>query len=130
MASHGFTVSRHHLGLETAWRAEFEHAPERGGRIIGLQSEMDALPGLGHACGHNLIAITGVAVALGLKSAMQHFDIPGKIILLGTPGQQTVDLSLSTIFLICSWLVAEEHGGGKIKLLEKGAYEEMDVCLM
>ncbi|KAI0769231.1 hypothetical protein BC629DRAFT_1534680 [Irpex lacteus] len=108
MEAHGFTVTRHHLGIETAWRAEFAHG--HGGRIIGLQSEMDALPNLGHACGHNLIAITGVAIALGLRAAMLQHDIPGKIILLGTP--------------------AEEHEGGKIKLLEKGAYKEMDVCLM
>ncbi|KAG8690228.1 hypothetical protein FRC11_013054 [Ceratobasidium sp. 423] len=46
---------------------------------------MDALPGIGHACGHNLIAIVGVASALGLKSAMEKHNIPGKIILLGTP---------------------------------------------
>ncbi len=84
METHGFTVTRHHLGIETAWRAEFSHG--HGGRIIGLQSEMDALPNLGHACGHNLIAITGVAIALGLRAAMLQHDIPGKIILLGTPG--------------------------------------------
>ncbi|KAI0091480.1 hypothetical protein BDY19DRAFT_930672 [Irpex rosettiformis] len=109
MESHGFVVTRHHLGIETAWKAEFSHG-HHNGRIIGLQSEMDALPHLGHACGHNLIAITGVAIALGLQAAMQQHNISGKVILLGTP--------------------AEEHGGGKIKLLEKGAYKEMDVCLM
>jgi hypothetical protein len=54
--------------------------------VIGLQSEMDALPNLGHACGHNLIAITGVAIAIALKTAMLEFEIAGKIILLGTPG--------------------------------------------
>ena len=89
MEVHGFTVTKHYLDKEidctTAWRAEYTHG--HGGRVIGLQSEMDALPKIGHACGHNLIAISGVAVALGLKVALEKYDIPGKIILLGTPGQ-------------------------------------------
>jgi metal-dependent amidase/aminoacylase/carboxypeptidase family protein len=47
---------------------------------------MDALPGIGHACGHNLIGMAGVAMACALKAAMEKHDIPGKIVLLGTPG--------------------------------------------
>jgi metal-dependent amidase/aminoacylase/carboxypeptidase family protein len=47
---------------------------------------MDALPNIGHACGHNLIAISGVAVACAIKYALQKFDIPGTVELLGTPG--------------------------------------------
>lgn len=59
----------------------------RGGRTIGINSEMDALPAMGHACGHNLIAISGVGVALGLKAALQaRKTVAGKIVLLGTPG--------------------------------------------
>ena len=45
-----------------------------------------ALPGIGHACGHNLIAICGVGVALSIRDALIKFDIPGKVVLLGTPG--------------------------------------------
>ena len=71
---------------------------------------MDALPGIGHACGHNLIAIAGVAVAIAVKSALEKFDISGSVVLLGTP--------------------AEEGGSGKAILLERGAYEGMDACLM
>ncbi|TFY63348.1 hypothetical protein EVJ58_g3313 [Rhodofomes roseus] len=71
---------------------------------------MDALPGVGHACGHNLIAIAGVAVALAIGAVLEQFDIPGTVILLGTP--------------------AEEGGGGKTMLLEKGAYEGMVACVM
>ncbi|KAG5636875.1 hypothetical protein H0H81_006536 [Sphagnurus paluster] len=55
MAKHGFEVEKHYH-LETAWRATFTHG--EGGRTIGVNSEMDALPGVGHACGHNLIAIS------------------------------------------------------------------------
>ncbi|KAI0722357.1 amidohydrolase [Cerioporus squamosus] len=121
MASHGFKVTPHYLGLDTAWRAEFTHsssdmhrknkARSKGmTRVIGVNSEMDALPGIGHACGHNLIAMSGVAVALAIKAALQKHDVPGTILLLGTP--------------------AEEAGGGKITLLERGAYKEMDACIM
>ncbi|KAL4244405.1 peptidase M20A family protein [Abortiporus biennis] len=108
IAKRGFTVTKHYLGLKTAWKAEFSHGKD--GRVIGVNSEMDALPGLGHACGHNLIAISGVAIAIALKAALISHDIPGRIILLGTP--------------------AEETGGGKIQLLERGAYKDMDACIM
>ncbi|ETW77278.1 hypothetical protein HETIRDRAFT_479883 [Heterobasidion irregulare TC 32-1] len=107
MGARGWAVERHYF-LDTAWAATFVHGA--GGRVLGVNSEMDALPGIGHACGHNLIAIAGVAVACGVKAAMLKHDIPGKVVLLGTP--------------------AEEGGAGKAILLEKGAYREMDACLM
>ncbi|KAI0325726.1 hypothetical protein GY45DRAFT_1260351 [Cubamyces sp. BRFM 1775] len=107
MEKQGFEVSRHYL-LETAWIARYTRGS--GGRTLGVNSEMDALPGIGHACGHNLIAIAGVAVACGVKAALDKFDIAGNVVLLGTPG--------------------EEGGAGKAILLEKGAYEGIDACLM
>ncbi|KAM5545746.1 hypothetical protein V8D89_000784 [Ganoderma adspersum] len=119
MASHGFSVTPHYLGLTTAWRAEFtHHVSEKHGktkrqssaRVIGVNSEMDALPNIGHACGHNLIAMSGAAVAVSIKAALQKHDIPGTVVLLGTP--------------------AEETRGGKIILLERGAYDGMDACIM
>lgn len=108
MESHGFSVTRHYLGLKTAWKAEYTHG--QGGRTLGINSEMDALPEIGHACGHNLIAISGVGVALAIKSALETYNVPGTVVLLGTP--------------------AEEGGGGKIILLERGAYKGMNACLM
>ncbi|KAG1802068.1 uncharacterized protein HD556DRAFT_1438107 [Suillus plorans] len=107
MEKHGFTVIKNHH-LETAWVATYTHG--RGGRVLGINSEMDALPGIGHACGHNLVGISGVAVAVAAKAAMERLNIDGKVVLLGTP--------------------AEEGGLGKVILYEKGAYDEMDVCLM
>ncbi|KAG1861202.1 hypothetical protein DFJ58DRAFT_905462 [Suillus subalutaceus] len=107
MEKHGFAVTKKYH-LETAWVATYTHG--HGGRVLGINSEMDALPGIGHACGHNLIGISGVAVALAAKAAMERLNIDGKVVLLGTP--------------------AEEGGFGKIMLYEKGAYDEMDVCLM
>ncbi|TFY81729.1 hypothetical protein EWM64_g2285 [Hericium alpestre] len=117
-------VKKNHL-LKTAWVATFTHGT--GGRTLGVNSEMDALPGIGHACGHNLIAIAGVAVALAVKVAMLKHDIPGKLVLIGTPGM----FDLGSIFWMrLSMCIAEEGGSGKGILLEKGAYEGIDACLM
>lgn len=115
MSSHGFSVTPHYLGVDTAFRAAYTHPSKDGkplkeARVIGVNSEMDALPGIGHACGHNLIAMSGVAVSLAIKAALQEHNIPGTVVLLGTP--------------------AEEGGGGKITLLERGGYDEMDACIM
>ena len=62
-ASHGFDVTPHYT-LDTGFRAE---TGENGGLTVGLICEYDALPEVGHACGHNLIAESGVAAALGTK---------------------------------------------------------------
>ncbi|KAL5512898.1 hypothetical protein ACEPAH_3296 [Sanghuangporus vaninii] len=108
MRSHEFKITPHLAGIKTAWRAEWSYG--KGGRTLGINAEMDALPGIGHACGHNLIAVSGVAVAIAAKVAMKAHQIPGKVVLLGTP--------------------AEEGGGGKVLLLERGAYKDMDACVM
>ncbi|KAL1941066.1 hypothetical protein VTO73DRAFT_7702 [Trametes versicolor] len=115
MSAHGFSVTPHYLGVDTAFRAVYAHPStggkaHKGARVIGVNSEMDALPGIGHGCGHNLIAISGVAVSLAIKAALEEHDIPGTVVLLGTP--------------------AEEGGGGKITLLERGGYDDMDACIM
>lgn len=113
MESQGFHVTPHYLGLETAWRAQFSFG--EGGRTIGVNSEMDALPcgdtkGASHSCGHNLIAVAGVGVAVALKRALEVHNTTGTVVLLGTP--------------------AEEGGGGKEILLQRGAYRHMDACVM
>ncbi|KAG8923228.1 hypothetical protein FRC00_006489, partial [Tulasnella sp. 408] len=86
MRDHGFDVTPHYLGLETAWRAAVEVG--KGGRTVGFQSEMDALPGIGHACGHNLIAIIGVGCAIAVARAIKKHDIAAKVVLLGTPAEE------------------------------------------
>ncbi|KIR24845.1 hypothetical protein I307_06361 [Cryptococcus deuterogattii 99/473] len=93
----GFEVDEH-FHLATSFKATFKHG--EGGHTFGLNSELDALPGIGH----------GVASLLGLRKAMLQYNIAGRVILLGTP--------------------AEETGGGKLKLLQANAYEGMDVCMM
>jgi metal-dependent amidase/aminoacylase/carboxypeptidase family protein len=91
METQGFVVERHYL-LDTAWVATYTHNPlgiEGKGHaaVLGVNSEMDALPGIGHACGHNLIGVAGVAVACAVKAALETLGIGGKVVLLGTPGE-------------------------------------------
>lgn len=125
-------MTPHYLGIPTAWRAVFSHTSSSAStdkpRVIGVNSEMDALPGVGHACGHNLIAIAGVGVALAIKAALEKHDVSGKVILLGTPG--THSSSGMGMLRGANERLAEEGGGGKITLLDAGAYDEMDACIM
>jgi metal-dependent amidase/aminoacylase/carboxypeptidase family protein len=125
MEKHGFTVTRNYH-LETAWVATYTCG--QGGHVLGVNSEMDALPGIGHACGHNLIGISGVAVALAAKAALENLRIDGKVVLLGTPGKFC--FCIGEVDCRITLKAAEEGGFGKVILYEKGAYDEMDVCLM
>ncbi|WYZ42286.1 hypothetical protein EsH8_V_001181 [Colletotrichum jinshuiense] len=106
LQSQGFAVTLHAYGLQTAFVAE----SGAGGRLVTLCAEYDALPGLGHACGHNLIATAAVAAFLGVAAALKSSKLPGRVRLLGCP--------------------AEEGGGGKIKLLQAGAFVDVDAALM
>ena len=115
METQGFEVQRHYH-LDTAWVATYtHHGPLGGGHtavpVLGVNSEMDALPGIGHACGHNLIGVAGVAVACAVKAALETLGIGGKVVLLGTPGERR-SLSLSKEgkperTFGCSFLVAQ-----------------------
>ncbi|EHA19935.1 hypothetical protein ASPNIDRAFT_178302 [Aspergillus niger ATCC 1015] len=102
----GVPVTRSAYGLATC----FEATGGSGGRCVNFNAELDALPGIGHACGHNLIATASVAAFLALRHALAEFSVQGQVQLLGTP--------------------AEEDGGGKIDLLKRGAYDKADVSLM
>lgn len=106
LTSHGFNVTKHAYGLETSLSAEYGS----GGRVVNFNCEYDALPGIGHACGHNLIAIGSIGGFLGTVAALKKYNIPGRVRLLGTP--------------------AEEGGGGKIKLINAGAYKDVNASFM
>ncbi|KAI8599488.1 hypothetical protein EDD21DRAFT_379703 [Dissophora ornata] len=103
----GFQVQRSAFGLDTAFVARAGNSDKV---TIGICSEYDALPGIGHACGHNLIAISGVATAIGLKAVIDKFDLQAEVKLFGTP--------------------AEETSGGKIVMLNNGAFKDVDICMM
>ena len=104
LEAQGFSVERGAYEMPTAFQA----VAGSGSPTIAVFSEFDALPGIGHACGHNLIAISGVATALGLKASLG--DGNGTIVLVGSP--------------------AEEGGGGKALMIERGALEGIDAALM
>ena len=80
----GFVIQWNYL-LETVWVTTYSH--EKGGPVLGINSEMDAFPGIGHACGHNLISIAGMAITCAAKSPMEKFGINGQVILLRTLGE-------------------------------------------
>ena len=107
LASHGFAVERPYLGLDTALRATFGD-PGAARFTVGLLAEYDALPGLGPACGHNLIAAMSTGAAIALAAVANEVGVAVEVI--GTP--------------------AEEGGGGKIELLRRGAFAELDLALM
>ncbi|KAJ5117184.1 hypothetical protein N7448_004127 [Penicillium atrosanguineum] len=107
LVSQGIPTTRHAYGLSTAFEALVGKSP---GRYINFNAEYDALPDIGHACGHNLIATASVAGFVALAFVIQKFGLPGQAQLLGTP--------------------AEEDGGGKIDLIRAGAYEKADISLM
>ncbi|KAK3828532.1 MAG: hypothetical protein J3Q66DRAFT_376559 [Benniella sp.] len=103
----GFHVQRKAYTLDTAFVARAGNSDKV---TIGICSEYDALPGLGHACGHNLIAISGIATAIGIKAAIEKFHLKAEVKLFGTP--------------------AEETTGGKIVMFDHGAFKNVDVCMM
>ncbi|WP_033348987.1 M20 family metallopeptidase [Leucobacter salsicius] len=104
LAAHGFEIEQPYLGLETAFRAMLGSGPF----TVGFMAEYDALPGLGHACGHNLISAMSVGGAIALSEVASVAGLTIEVI--GTP--------------------AEEGGGGKIELLERGAFGNLDFALM
>ena len=103
---HGMSVERNYLGFPTAFRGE---AGVKPGAVFALAAEYDALPS-GHACGHNLIAAASVGAAIAAARVIEKCNLPGSVVVLGTP--------------------AEESGGGKVKMLDKGALENIDAVMM
>lgn len=100
----GFAVECPFGGLETAFRARYG----TGRHHIGFVAEYDALEGMGHACGHNIIAAAGVGAAAALRTLAEELDATIEVI--GTP--------------------AEEGGGGKIYLMEAGVLNHLDAAMM
>ena len=106
LESNGLSVERGIGGMDTAFRATIPGGGG-GGPTIAVLAEYDALPEIGHGCGHNLIAMAAMGAALGLQANAQ--DLPGRVVVIGTP--------------------AEEGGGGKIRLLEAGVFDGVDATL-
>lgn len=104
LEAEGFTVERAVGGLDTAFTARYGDGP----LVVGLCAEYDALPGLGHACGHNIIAASSTGAALALRDVADELGLT--VLVIGTP--------------------AEEQGGGKIQLLERGVFDEVSFAML
>lgn len=106
MEKHGFTVDKGCYDIPTAFKARYNSG--KPGPRIGFLAEYDALPGVGHACGHNIIAACGVGAALAVQSVIEKTG--GEVLLIGTPG--------------------EEGDGGKVYMADRGAFNDIDFALM
>lgn len=104
VAERGFEVSPAAGGLDTAFRAVYGSGP----LVIGICAEYDALPEIGHACGHNIIAAAAVGTALALAEVADELGLT--VVLLGTP--------------------AEEAGGGKVLMLDAGVFDDITATVM
>lgn len=108
LEAQGFQMESGLAGLETSFRGEF-HVKESGPTIC-LMVEYDALKDLGHACGHNLSGVASLGAATAVKEIIDRYKLSGKIVALGTPG--------------------EELYSGKIPMVEAGVFEDVDVAMM
>lgn len=104
----GFSVTNGVAGLETAFVAQ-RHVGS-GGPTVAMVAEYDALPEIGHACGHNLIATMSAGAGVALARWLEINNGAGSVMVIGSPG--------------------EEGGGGKIPLLDQGVFSEADIAIM
>lgn len=104
LGQYGFNVSENFVGLDTAFHASIG----QGHRRIGIMAEYDALPEIGHACGHNLIAAMSIGAGIGLAELADDLDLTVEV--FGTP--------------------AEEGKGGKVEMLDRGAFDGLDFAMM
>lgn len=103
---HGFLVEKGVAGLDTAFKAVYDTG--KPGSHVGLFGEYDAVQGLGHACGHNIMAAAALGAGIAVKAVID--EIGGKVSVFGTP--------------------AEEGGGGKVIMLNKGVFEGLDAAMI
>ncbi|MFC2066299.1 M20 family metallopeptidase [Chloroflexota bacterium] len=104
LEENGFSVEKGICDLPTAFRGSYG----QGEPVIAILAEYDALPKLGHACGHNLIAASAIGAGVASKLAVDKFG--GSILVIGTPG--------------------EELYGGKVVMAERGAFDNIDVAMI
>jgi amidohydrolase len=109
LARHGLEAQPGIGGMETAFRCDV--GSERQPRIAVI-AEYDALPGIGHGCGHNVIAASALGAALGVAAVAER--LPGSVRLLGTPAEES----------------AVENAGGKVSILREGHFKDVDAAIM
>jgi amidohydrolase len=110
LMKNGFKMRRNVAGMETAFIAEYPEAS--GGPAIALLAEYDALPGIGHGCGHNLIGTASAGAAVGLSKILK--QLSGRIIVIGCPAEEA----------------GVERAGGKVRLVEHGCFQDIDAAFI
>lgn len=103
---HDFRVEKGIVGRPTSFRAVFDSGLK--GPAIAFLAEYDALPGVGHGCGHNMIGTMGIGAGVLLSKVVS--DIGGKVVVLGTP--------------------AEETNGAKVTMAEQGVFQDIDAAMI
>lgn len=106
LKEHDFKVEASIVGMDTAFKATFDSG--KPGMTIGYLCEYDALPKIGHGCGHNMIGVMSAGAGVVLSKVLH--EIGGKVIVYGTP--------------------AEETNGGKVILAEAGVFDELDAAMI
>src|SRR5947199_3511224 len=111
LQSAGIPVEMGTAGMATAFKAEL--GGRNGARPrVAILAEYDALPGLGHGCGHNLIGTSAIGAGLALLDVMP--DLPGSVLVLGTPAEES----------------AAPNSGGKVHMVNAGVFEDVDAAIM
>lgn len=105
LKKHGFEVTAGFAGLPTAFMGKYSSG--KPGPKVAILAEYDALPGIGHGCGHNIFGVTSVAAGILVKDTMG--DLAGEILVIGTP--------------------AEETNGAKVEMAAKGVFDDIDVAM-
>src|SRR5689334_7352764 len=110
LESEGIPVEMGTAGMATAFKAELQGCGT--GPRVAILAEYDALPGLGHGCGHNLIGTSAIGAGLALKEVVP--ELPGSIWVLGTPAEES----------------AAPNSGGKVHMVNAGVFEDVDAAIM
>lgn len=105
LKKHGFEVEEEYLGIKTAFKAVFDSGQD--GASICFLAEYDALPGIGHGCGHNILGTTSTGAGIVLSKVIK--NLRGKVTVIGTP--------------------AEETSGAKVEMTDKGSFDGIDVAM-
>lgn len=106
LEKYGFTVEKNYCDIATAYKASYDS--KKPGLTIAFLAEYDALPGVGHGCGHNILGATSLGAGIALKSVIDRLG--GKVIVFGTP--------------------AEETSGAKVIFAEQGKFDDVDIAMM
>lgn len=110
LRKHEIEVVKPYGDLETAFRAEYSTGKK--GPTIAILAEYDALPGIGHGCGHNVIGTGAIGAMIAFKEAIK--DFAGKLVLIGCPAEEGV----------------VDNAGGKVLLVRSGAFKDIDAAIM